>query len=154
MSIEFCFIVFSCCFYAFFAGDLLHLAVKYHLPALTKHLEVNLARWRLIFIWRILFILMFYTDPIISSIENLACHSQLNQLYSNNYNPDKSLEVNQGKVMIYMKVLCLHNMAEEAEGKTIITFLPKGGNPPFLVFSTTLSFPSSIFPPRKRMINF
>ena len=28
-----------------FAGDLLHLAVKYHLPALTKHLELILARW-------------------------------------------------------------------------------------------------------------
>merc|ERR1712012_601161 len=27
-------------------GELLHLAVKYHLPALTKHLEVDLARWQ------------------------------------------------------------------------------------------------------------
>ena len=85
----------------FFAGDLLHLAVKYHLPALTKHLEVDLARWRLIFLWGILFILIF-----ISSISNLACYNQLNQLYSNNHNPDKTLDD-----FFSMKVLGLHNMA-------------------------------------------
>merc|ERR1712032_139205 len=27
------------------SGELLHLAVKYQLPALTKHLELQLARW-------------------------------------------------------------------------------------------------------------